>query len=559
MKKFSKILSVALLVALVLSLGVASAFAADAGSITVTNAEVGAKYKLFKLFDATVAPDGAIAYSTTKTAAELEADTFFNQYFEVKNGNIFVKQGVTFDAAVLKSDDFADWAEDFGEQVLTEITADSATVEFSPVPYGYYYVTSNVGAVISVDSANPHADVIDKNQTVSFDKNIITLDDENKEKLVKGNEAGLNIDVPFDLTVGSKRYDGEDKIYKYVISDTMDPGFSIKEGATPVVKVGGTVLEEGADKGYTITYYKAKGGDVTTTLSEAQYFEITIPWTQDGTKDTDFRYDDPNAVINVRYTAILDPLKADKVSVGDIPNYNKAKVTFYKDNSEHPTGETPEKTTKTWETSVTIIKHDGSNNILTGAQFTLSSTNGTKVSYVYEAKYEEDADGTFYKLKDGTYTSEAPNSDPTHNSVYESTTTKYKLVKEANILEQTQNTSISAYVGADGTVTFSGLGQGDYKIEETVVPAGYNKAADIEFKIIFTISGDEEDPTGTFSTNNTVSLTAANNVFETTVINQKGTELPSTGGIGTTIFYVVGGVLVLAAIILLVTKKRMSD
>ena len=43
------------------------------------------------------------------------------------------------------------------------------------------------------------------------------------------------------------------------------------------------------------------------------------------------------------------------------------------------------------------------------------------------------------------------------------------------------------------------------------------------------------------------------------VLNQTGTQLPSTGGIGTTIFYVVGGVLVLAAIILLVTKKRMSE
>ena len=42
------------------------------------------------------------------------------------------------------------------------------------------------------------------------------------------------------------------------------------------------------------------------------------------------------------------------------------------------------------------------------------------------------------------------------------------------------------------------------------------------------------------------------------IVNQKGTLLPSTGGIGTTIFYVVGGILVVAAGILLVTKKRMS-
>ena len=46
---------------------------------------------------------------------------------------------------------------------------------------------------------------------------------------------------------------------------------------------------------------------------------------------------------------------------------------------------------------------------------------------------------------------------------------------------------------------------------------------------------------------------------EINVVNHSGAVLPSTGGIGTTIFYVVGGVLVLAAIILLVTKKRMSE
>ena len=42
------------------------------------------------------------------------------------------------------------------------------------------------------------------------------------------------------------------------------------------------------------------------------------------------------------------------------------------------------------------------------------------------------------------------------------------------------------------------------------------------------------------------------------VLNQTGTELPSTGGMGTTLFYVVGGLLVAVAVVLLVTKKKMS-
>ena len=52
---------------------------------------------------------------------------------------------------------------------------------------------------------------------------------------------------------------------------------------------------------------------------------------------------------------------------------------------------------------------------------------------------------------------------------------------------------------------------------------------------------------------------ALQGVDEVKVLNQSGTELPSTGGIGTTIFYIVGGVLVVGAVVLLVTKKRMNN
>ena len=51
---------------------------------------------------------------------------------------------------------------------------------------------------------------------------------------------------------------------------------------------------------------------------------------------------------------------------------------------------------------------------------------------------------------------------------------------------------------------------------------------------------------------------AAEGKIETKVINNAGAELPSTGGIGTTIFYIVGGILVLGAVVVLVTRKRMG-
>ena len=95
--------------------------------------------------------------------------------------------------------------------------------------------------------------------------------------------------------------------------------------------------------------------------------------------------------------------------------------------------------------------------------------------------------------------------------------------------------------GADGSVpAFTGLADGTYTLEEKTVPAGFNKAADVDV----TIAAGNYD--------------AANLEQEKTIVNNKGTELPSTGGMGTTILYTVGGILVLGAAILLVVRRRVG-
>jgi len=111
------------------------------------------------------------------------------------------------------------------------------------------------------------------------------------------------------------------------------------------------------------------------------------------------------------------------------------------------------------------------------------------------------------------------------------------------------------------TFTFSGLDDGDYKLSETTVPDGYNKASDVEFTVTAKHDEDSDAPKLT-ELKGTGSLEFTSNTTDgsltTNVVNKKGSVLPSTGGMGTTILYVIGSILVLVAAILLITKKRMD-
>ena len=120
---------------------------------------------------------------------------------------------------------------------------------------------------------------------------------------------------------------------------------------------------------------------------------------------------------------------------------------------------------------------------------------------------------------------------------------------------------------------WSGLDSGKYKLVGTTVPAGYNKADDIEFTIAatYTTSGAEQTLTGLVVKNadgtETISgddegfiftATVASGTVATDVVNTTGLELPETGGMGTTIFYIIGGVLVVGAGMLLIVRRRIG-
>ena len=110
-----------------------------------------------------------------------------------------------------------------------------------------------------------------------------------------------------------------------------------------------------------------------------------------------------------------------------------------------------------------------------------------------------------------------------------------------------------------GDILIEGLNEGIYYLEETEAPAGYNKLTEpIEVKITATPDATGVSETVEYRNQNDSTYTPATNAI-VKVLNKAGTQLPSTGGIGTTLFYVIGGGLMAVATVLLVTKKRMNN
>lgn len=559
----------------------------DNGEIKLSNATIDVTYTLYKVFDATYdAEDPTKVAYTVKDGALKEA--LDSDYFTVgatpdAAGNYSVTRTGTIDST---TGQFTPTKTD--AEVITYIqtlTANFANIgsiksdvngeiKWEKIPYGYYYISpdkpTSPKAAVTIDTVNPTVTVIDKNQVITDEKNIIeTVNGQEIKKKV--NEAGLNEDIDYRITVNATNYDKEKKIYEYVICDNIEAGMTFKAETAPVIKVDGIAVP--ADQ-YTIKYYtdKTKTTEVTgSDLSTAQYFEISIIWTDTG-KWSGTHLHASNSVLTVEYTAFLDPNKREQLVIGGTNdgNTNEAQVKWYsdieeKDKPKEPNGTNPEKYTDTFTTELTILKKDQDGKALQGAEFTLTGPQGAVVITKTES-FVKDASGAYWKLKDGTYTTQDPDGTidgkPVDKDKYESLTDKYKVTTTYNVVGAGQTlTDIKVEVGTDGKATFTGLGAGKYKLVETKVPAGYNKVDDIEFEITMTEADDTTSKTGkkvTFDTDNDDITVEADNTLSMDVINKKGTELPSTGGIGTTMFYVVGSILVIGAAVLLISKRRMS-
>ena len=228
---------------------------------------------------------------------------------------------------------------------------------------------------------------------------------------------------------------------------------------------------------------------------------------------------------------------------------------------EPPTGVTPWDEVNVYNTEVEILKADGATDQpLQGAKFKLE---GHGKGYVRVRKHEfvaygasepVDESNKYWKLTDDTFTTMDPTLAGIDQSKYASLTELYKAVDSDEFIgNESTETVIEVTVGPDGVVKFGGLGEGTYTITELEAPGGYNG---LENPITLTITFNETDGTFTYSWSDGASLSHSGKQLQ--IDNYKGQVLPETGGMGTTLFYVIGTVMVLGSAVLLVTKKRMT-
>lgn len=195
------------------------------------------------------------------------------------------------------------------------------------------------------------------------------------------------------------------------------------------------------------------------------------------------------------------------------------------------------------------------------------NTNKAKLDYSGKHSAEEKTTTYVWKLNVHKYTRNSTNEEVALSGAkfvlyrMDGGTKEYATLTNGRIVGWVtdKNSATTLETFSEGNILIEGLNAGIYYLEETEAPAGYNKLTEpIEVEINATTSITSGSETVQYKNSNEDSYTQATDAT-VKVLNQAGKQLPSTGGIGTTIFYVIGGGLMAVAAVLLVTKKRMNN
>lgn len=458
-------------------------------------------------------------------------------------------------------------AKAFAECAVTAFAAKGVTPQqengkFSIGEDGYYVIeeTSTAGGTATlyllgvVDSdAESDYEINAKSKLPSFDKqvkdgNVTKNETDAEHNGVWRESADYNIgdEVPFRLTATLPDDYADYKKYSLTFHDdlshnaaTGDEVFTLTPSSIKVYldPDGDDGPEEQVllETGYELKY--AGGASAPTDACDLEVYIENLKTISEA------KGAEGKSTIIVEYTAKLK----ENAAVGSKGNWNSAKLTYsnnpYYDgtpDADH-TDTTKEETVVTFTYDVVVDKTDKEGNALKGAQFTLQKWNPTGNNPDSETQ---------------------PNTEGAWETI-----TKFENVEGKG--------------AGENTFTFHGIDAGRYRLIESVTPDGYNTIEPYEFTVTAThTDGDNpaltqidiydkdgnligsSDPDAVIDTDKkafVVGITdELDGIAKTSIKNYRGTALPSTGGIGTVMFYVIGGMLTVGAGVTLIAKKRME-
>ena len=556
MKKFKKIMALAIAMVMVLSMSI-SVFADETPTtytVTITKnstdkaAHTYGAYQIFTGKLETV--DGKDVLSDIQWGSGVTGATVITELNKIEGFSI-PTSATAADVAKAISDK-AYTADSAGAQAVADainaaltsttagtgtIAADATSGTITGLAAGYYLVKDT--AAVSGEGAQTRfilevvkdVAVNEKASVPSVEKKVKEKDDNTGVETGWQDAADYDIgdEIPYQITgTLPSTFADFDKYTTYTFTDTLSAGLTPPATDKVTVKVGDADVTSHFDiavSGQVLTISLKDGEDLKTWTAPAL------------TSASKFVVD---------YKATLN----DSAKIGSEGNPNTVKLTFSNNpnyDSDGETGTTPEDKVIvfTYEIKALKVEPDG-DAIDQSAYDALNDT--AKADYVkvgdkwQKTKALAGAGFTLYKKVNGEYA------------------------------------AVGEEITGQTTFTFKGTDAGQYKLVETTVPDGYNKANDVEITVTATYDTDSPDPkltsltvspeTAGFVVESTSTTTGEGDDAVTTttysgdivgkILNQKGSVLPSTGCIGTTIFYILGAILVLGAGIVLVTRRRMS-
>lgn len=466
-----------------------------------------------------------------------------------------------------KSDDAQAIADAFGEAITgtpaatQKVEGDATTCELTVNATGYYFIKDKDGSLAEAGTEAYTAYILtvvgDATVTAKFDVPTIEkkVDDINDTTGKHTSENGAPADattwidsadydvgdaVPFKITVTTGEHIVDFSKYTMTIHDVQSPGldkptvFNVNLLGTDLTVTTTRITQNISDVNVTAEAVFETDDDCTF------HIELTFEST-DGKKLPNTL---TNAKITVTYTAVLN----EKAVIGSKGNPNETHLVY--DNNPYDSkdkGETPKDKVIVFTYTVDVNKVTEKETPLAGATFSLWKKIAKPINV--------DTNSAYSKYEDAT------------NPSLDDEVTYYKEDGEFIWVW------LGTQEGEEKTeFKWDRIDDGIYKLVEEKAPNGYNKIDDIIFEV--TADHDEVEENSEINLNElkaqsqpagTATFDAKKDegnvltgVISTNVVNKSGSTLPSTGGIGTTIFYTVGGILVVAAVILLVTKKRMS-